>query len=715
MSSSNVPNDWICPISLSLMADPVIGSDGFTYERSAITQWLTSNSVSPMTRQYMTAHNLIPNHALRHTIEAYHAAPAPALAPTPTPAPAPTPAPHAFESAPLSLSANFWDAPADMGGKRLHVRIATTDAQGTRKPIFLIPILDNSGSMGASAGSVEGQETHRFSRLDLVKHAVKTMAAILGPDDYMGIVSFSTEATIRMLPKRMNDEGRLDVDAALCMIRPDSSTNIWDGMKKAAELASNPAFANHNIVAMLLTDGYPNINPPRGIVPTARATLRTANPWTLHTFGFGYDLDSELLLEIAEYGNGLFGFIPDASMVGTVFINALAHYLSTANLGTTFKYKVDAEEPVSVKTGLIAYGQPRDFIIELPSTATSVFVNGEPVDTIPVLDSTPIYASYMSTIKSAIGLCKNNRIADAKTMLQEFEVTHRDNPDDIVKALLRDIKSAVENEGQVGLAPDYFSRWGGHYMRAYLRSQQLQQCMNFKDPGLQIYGGKLFHDLQDAGDTAFCTLPPPKGSLNTSYDSDGGPHSSSRGSRHASNQVLSMSIFHNASGGCFAPESRIRLSDGSHRSIQSLNPGDIVWTPDGNAIIQAIVKCGTKNRSQPMTQLGALSITPWHPVRVGGVWKFPTELAGYNDRLMPNVYNLVLDRGHVVSVEGWECVTLGHGFNDPIVKHPFFGTQRVIEDLKRTNGWAEGRPSYVNLVATRDPVTNMIDGWIDVL
>jgi hypothetical protein len=208
----------------------------------------------------------------------------------------------------------------------------------------------------------------------------------------------------------------------------------------------------------------------------------------------------------------------------------------------------------------------------------------------------------------------------------------------------------------------------------YPHSQQLQQCMNFKDPGLQIYGDSLFHDLQDTGDTAFCSLP---------------------------------------SGGCFAPESCIRLADGSQRQIQSLNPGDLVWTPEGNARIQAVVKCGTKNRSQPMTQLGALIITPWHPVRVGGVWKFPTELAGYNDRLMPVVYNLLLDKGHIVMVEGWECVTLAHGFNDPVVKHSFFGTQRVIEDLKRTNGWATGRPSFTNLVATRDQATNVIDGWID--
>ena len=31
---------FICPITGDIMKDPVIGSDGHTYERSAIEQWL---------------------------------------------------------------------------------------------------------------------------------------------------------------------------------------------------------------------------------------------------------------------------------------------------------------------------------------------------------------------------------------------------------------------------------------------------------------------------------------------------------------------------------------------------------------------------------------------------------------------------------------------------------------------------------------------------
>jgi len=43
-------NNFFCPLTLQIFRKPVIAEDGFTYERTAITQWLETNSVSPMTR-----------------------------------------------------------------------------------------------------------------------------------------------------------------------------------------------------------------------------------------------------------------------------------------------------------------------------------------------------------------------------------------------------------------------------------------------------------------------------------------------------------------------------------------------------------------------------------------------------------------------------------------------------------------------------------------
>ena len=47
------------------------------------------------------------------------------------------------------------------------------------------------------------------------------------------------------------------------------------------------------------------------------------------------------------------------------------------------------------------------------------------------------------------------------------------------------------------------------------------------------------------------------------------------------------------------------------------------------------------------------------------------------------IYNFALDEGHTVLVNNTECVTLGHGFKEDIVRHDYYGTERVIEDLHR--------------------------------
>jgi hypothetical protein len=61
---------FLCPITREYMEDPVICCDGHTYERFAIEMWLRSNSRSPKTNQPLGSRELIPNHALRASIEA---------------------------------------------------------------------------------------------------------------------------------------------------------------------------------------------------------------------------------------------------------------------------------------------------------------------------------------------------------------------------------------------------------------------------------------------------------------------------------------------------------------------------------------------------------------------------------------------------------------------------------------------------------------------
>jgi hypothetical protein len=65
------PEPFMCPIGFDVMVDPVICSDGHTYERKNIQNWLEISNRSPKTNEVMPNSFLIPNHALRAVIEDY--------------------------------------------------------------------------------------------------------------------------------------------------------------------------------------------------------------------------------------------------------------------------------------------------------------------------------------------------------------------------------------------------------------------------------------------------------------------------------------------------------------------------------------------------------------------------------------------------------------------------------------------------------------------
>ncbi len=62
---TSIPASALCPITHAPMADPVIASDGHSYERAAIEHWFRTNRTSPMTGEVLASLTLIPNHALR--------------------------------------------------------------------------------------------------------------------------------------------------------------------------------------------------------------------------------------------------------------------------------------------------------------------------------------------------------------------------------------------------------------------------------------------------------------------------------------------------------------------------------------------------------------------------------------------------------------------------------------------------------------------------
>jgi hypothetical protein len=65
------PPSFYCPISQQCMHDPVVLSDGHSYERKYIERWLETHRTSPVSGLQLPQGGLYTNHALRNAIEEY--------------------------------------------------------------------------------------------------------------------------------------------------------------------------------------------------------------------------------------------------------------------------------------------------------------------------------------------------------------------------------------------------------------------------------------------------------------------------------------------------------------------------------------------------------------------------------------------------------------------------------------------------------------------
>jgi Mg-chelatase subunit ChlD len=717
MQMDTIPDEYKCPIGMDLMSDPVIGSDGHTYERSSIEQWLQTNFHSPMTRQPMTVTDLKPNFALRTAIERWKL------------------------GANVSVSAQADSTPSPQPiQKEFFVRIVKSETGGdaslelecnTMTPMetALIAVLDTSGSMDSLAQpNASTKEQAPFSRLDLVKHSMRAVSALMHSEyattkSSLGIIQFNTKASILMPVKQMDAIGLAESNTAITNLRAGGSTNIWDGLRLALDQATlilnrNPSI---NVQILLLTDGEPSQNeiPPMGIVPTLKRKLdQLGSKVTISGFGFGYSLDRSLMESICVEGGGSFGFIPDCSMVGTVFINWCAKALLTV----AHNVRVQVDEDIFF-IGDCLKGQSKSLYFPKWSDEkrvsqiqydTRLVYRPTPIEQIGSVLSTKSIAALYETIKALTqvkyihNVVKLNSEAQTQGAIDPVgrltilytELLNLHSQDQLIQDILLDIMSSNENEGQIQKAisnQEWWDTWGANHCIAYARALRLQQCINFKDRVLQHFVSDEFKELQEKGADIFSTLeaPTPSG-----Y---GGDLTFSSGSINMSQYILQA-------GPCFAGDCFVYMHGNTYCKVRNLRKGDRVY---GGHRVDCILFTPAKDKVEMVHFESGLQITPWHPMRQeGGSWMFPAEHpeGTLKKEYMDGYYNLVLESGHIVQMHGFEVCTLGHGFTDnDVIAHPYFGTEAVIQDLKTYSGWDYGFVMMDSLRLRKDSETGLVN------
>merc|ERR1719265_2439579 len=103
-------------------------------------------------------------------------------------------------------------------------------------------------------------------------------------------------------------------------IYPSGGTDMWKGLEAGLndlKACVNPSSLSHVIC---LTDG--ETRDKHRLLPSLEAYRKTHGgetrrlPGIISTFGFGYGVDSNLLVQLATEASGAYAFIPDAGFVG---------------------------------------------------------------------------------------------------------------------------------------------------------------------------------------------------------------------------------------------------------------------------------------------------------------------------------------------------------------------------------------------------------------
>ena len=719
---TNFPAVIYCPITHEVMNDPWVDNSGISYEKTAILQWLNrGNNTSPVSRQPLQISDLRPNLALKAIIEKLiNKRVGESKTPVPVPRPAPEIKPHLSvftKDNLLKIQALYPEA--SLGSRRM--------------PTDLILNVDLSYSMDTAASKKDDVEAQMFSILALVKHSMKTIIKGLNQNDYLGIISFANASKIELPLVQMTDENKQK--ALLCVerLRTCGSTNFWSGIKESFDHFKNSSKKLRNPTILTFTDGQSNIDPASGLMPTLKRFRDQSNLTpVMNVFGFGPDLDTDLLFKTSTLFGGRFDFISDFSMVGTVFVNALTNILMTPVARTFITIPENPLNPIKkiygaykrfdceieIDSKAIMYGQPREFIVEFEKPVVDFQDQPYYPCSLSIMGDNDIQTLLASTITQTEDADEVYQTLARVKLEEALESTwsnyNQEERSKIIMDFINYIKTAEEMSGikttqfgesmltdlsdQLLLATQdkYYREWGRKYIYAYWSALQFQQCNNFKDQLLSHFGSPSGHELLHKIEEIYMAIPPPK-----------------TRTREVVSRTQFVNTSYNASGGCVYGETLVTCLN-EERKVVNVSVSDV--KPD-----QHLLTRNTQTNELEFSRVDLMTImdyhgnlvwypndialTPWHPVRnaYDSGYVFPQldgrkadaqdyKRFGHWNPVTPEVYDFVMEnRGDLIlgdinlgQNEKIMMITLGHDITkDPVAFHKYLGNDRVIQDLNK--------------------------------
>lgn len=185
-------------------------------------------------------------------------------------------------------------------------------AEMERPPLDLVLAIDTSGSMLGLP-------------IDYVAQGVREMIDVLRPEDRVSIVAYSTEA--RVIVRDVAGDDRETLLQAVDALRATGSTNLYDGLFTALQIAEDAADPEREARVVFLSDGVATagLEQPARLEALAQAYARQGIGIT--TIGIGADFDLNTMRAISDTGAGNFYFIEDPTAAIEVFTEEVLTFL----------------------------------------------------------------------------------------------------------------------------------------------------------------------------------------------------------------------------------------------------------------------------------------------------------------------------------------------------------------------------------------------------
>lgn len=623
-----VSQDLCCPINLDLLVDPVLGSDGHTYSRAAIVNYLQQHSISPITRQAMSIRELVPNRLIASMVEQFSKE-------------------QQSEETLFTQSSTLQKITYQLLVKD-HVRQIVSVLEGDTVelvPQHLIVVLDHSGSMMSNVDS--GAENQGFTRWNLVIHCFYTFLRVLTNKHRLSLVLFNRSAHVKYRNVALSS---IDIDSlikSLEAMEPGGSTDIEQALLTASSLKES-SLPN---TILLLTDGDCQIINSLVLAKTLGQKIADQNI-LLHTIGFSNDIKSSILHALAHTSGGYFTFIPDKSMIFTVICSVIVNVMLQCAVKEipTISFLVqgntlDVESmPLEILAQVHSVEDTRDYAFR------HWFVDFLK----ECVDLSPMSISLFRQL--AAGAPKSNTLTAV--------------------AILENLNDQV----RLACTETYYDSWGHHYLLALHSAHTYQVCTNFKDPSVQIYRTPLFNKLMSQVETTFKSIKPPNPTGNITQ---------AQRQRVASSGGPQVTTFTDSSVPCFTGDSVVYTSDGKRKRVDQVVIGDCLETHLGESAVRYIVQTDCL---QPIkvVMFGDALITTHHPIMFTSndkdtILPYKTGRPVVEITLPTSVFSFVLDRrDHFILVGDVYAITLGNELKNHSHHHPYYGSRLIVDDLEST-------------------------------